>query len=62
MLIRDHYTGLYLKYDDELKKIITIEMGQKLLDWGKPGKDTETVARLKLCEESDFNGSQYLIN
>jgi hypothetical protein len=35
-------------------------MGQKFIDWARPGKDIEVEAKIKLCDEKQFEGSQYL--
>ena len=38
VMIQNYTSGEYLKYDDNLKKIINIKMGQMLMDWARPGK------------------------
>ena len=62
VLVQNYYTGKYLKYDAELKRIIKIEMGQKLIDWARPGKEIHEEVRNKHCEGRDFSGSKYLAN
>ena len=33
-----------------------------MIDWSRPGKDTQIVAKNNLCKEDDFDGSEYLQN
>jgi len=35
-------------------------MGQKHIDWARPGKDIDVVAKTKPCEGKDFGETKYL--
>ena len=59
-MIQNYYTSEYLEFNEELQKVITVEIGEKYLDWGKPGLQVTKKAKCRLCEEKDFSSSKYL--